>query len=322
MAMDCSIKTLNKSFLKWSDIKQSFSLKIVIVWLVFIAFVIAIEVYWGWGAILAPWKNLSNTSIITAVLLFLLSYQIRTWRLYDYFLPQTKGNWITALRLMLLHNILNNLLPARSGEISFPVLMKRYFLVDYIHSIPALLWFRLLDLHTLLSIGVIAWISTGVISHSFIYFPLVLLWLLLPYLFYYLKNHIRKKISHPFMLKVLDGLPQNTAKFWRNYLLTWLNWSIKLTILAWLLAQFLNVNPAYLFSSVIAGELSSVLPFHAPAGVGTYEAGMVAPLLAVIDANTAAKAAINVHLFMLLSSILGGLIAWLLPVKIKNSEFS
>ncbi len=308
MAMDCHVKAL----------RLSLTLKNSLIWLLFFAFVVGVEAYWGWGALLAPWKNLSSLSVVAAILLFLLSYQIRTWRLYDYFLPQTKGHWIAALRLMLLHNILNNLLPARSGEISFPVLMKRYFSVDYIHSIPALLWFRLLDLHTLLSIGVIAWATTGVINHSFIYSPLILLWLLLPYLFYSLKNRIRKTITHRFMLKILDGLPQNSVKFWHNWLLTWLNWSIKLMVLAWLLAQFLSVDSAYLFSSVIAGELSSVLPFHAPAGVGTYEAGMVAPLLAVIDANTAAKAAINVHLFMLLSSVLGGLIGWLLPVKIQN----
>jgi len=254
-------------------------------------------------------------------LLFLLSYQIRTWRLYDYFLPQTKGCWNTALRLMLLHNILNNLLPMRSGEVSFPVLMKRYFAIDYIHSIPALLWFRLLDLHTLLSIGFLAWAIQWLIEHSLIYLPLVFLWLLLPLIFYILKKYIAIKIKHPFVIKVLNGLPQTSGKFWRNWLLTWLNWGIKLTLLAWLLGQFLTIEFSYLFSSVIAGELSSVLPFHAPAGVGTYEAGMVAPLLTIIKLEPATKAAINVHLFMLFSSIMGGVIGWLLPVSVQDKNF-
>ena len=304
----------------WKKIKSTLILKASFIWLFFFAFIIGVEKYWGWGNILSPWKNLSNTSIIIAILLFLLSYQIRTWRLYDYFLPATKGNWIVALRLMLLHNILNNLLPARSGEISFPLLMKRYFSVDYIHSIPALLWFRLLDLHTLLSFGFIAWAITWIINHSFAYLPLLIVWLLLPLVFYYLKQSIRHKISPSFIIKVLDGLPQNTAKFWRNWLLTWLNWSVKLIVLAWLLAQFLEIELPYLLSSVIAGELSSVLPFHAPGGVGTYEAGMVAPLLMITDAETAAKAAINVHLFLLVSSIIGGLIGWLLPSTLGYND--
>lgn len=302
----------------WKALKSTFVLKTSFIWLFFFAFIIGIEKYWGWESILAPWKNLSHTSIIIAILLFLLSYQIRTWRLYDYFLPETKGNWIVALRLMLLHNILNNLLPARSGEISFPLLMKRYFSVDYIHSVPALLWFRLLDLHTLLSFGFIAWAMKWIINHSFAYLPLLILWLLLPLIFYYLKQIIHHNISQPLIIKVLNGLPQNTAKFWRNWLLTWLNWSVKLLVLAWLLAQFLNVELPYLFSSVIAGELSSVLPFHAPGGVGTYEAGMVVPLLTITDADSAAKAAINVHLFLLFSSIIGGLIGWLLPNSPKQ----
>jgi hypothetical protein len=294
------------------------NIKNILIWAIFFAFIVAIEVYWGWVSILAPWKNLSNTSIIIAIFLFLLSYQIRTWRLYDYFLPHTKGGWIASLRLMLLHNILNNLLPARSGEISFPLLMKRYFALDYIHTIPALLWFRLLDLHILLSLGIIAWLIAGFSQYGSLYLPLLGLWLLLPLIFNYLKNHIQKKINHAFVQKVLNGLPQSTAKFWHNWLLTWLNWTVKLSVLVWLLGQFLEIDLAYLVSSVIAGELSSVLPFHAPGGVGTYEVGMVAPLLVVIDAETAAKAAINVHLFMLLSSIIGGLIGWLLPVSQKK----
>ena len=136
------------------------TIKIILLWLIFFGFIIAIEYFFGWKAILVPWQTLSPPAIVIAMLLFLLSYQIRTWRLYDYFLPHTKGNWLTTLRLMLLHNILNNLLPARSGEVSFPLLMKRYFSVGYSHSLPALLWFRLLDLHTLLSVGAIAWIFT------------------------------------------------------------------------------------------------------------------------------------------------------------------
>lgn len=296
-------------------------IKVALTWLIVIVFILAIEHYWSWSIILAPWKTLSYCSIIIAIFLFLFSYQIRTWRLYDYFLPQTNGSWIVALRLMLLHNILNNLLPARSGEISFPLLMKRYFAVDYIHSIPALLWFRLLDLHTLLSIGLIAWMVSMSLQYPISYLLLLGLglglWLLLPFIFYTLKNHIGVIISHAFISKLLDGLPQTNAKFWRNWLLTWLNWLVKLGVLVWLLGQFLHVNLAYLTSSVIAGELSSALPFHAPAGVGTYEAAMIAPLLAVIDAEKAAQGAINVHLFMLFSSIMGGLIGWLLPITKK-----
>jgi uncharacterized membrane protein YbhN (UPF0104 family) len=290
-----------------------------VIWLIFFIFILAVEYYWGWATVLAPWQALSPIAIFVSIILFLLSYQIRTWRLYDYFLPQTKGRWIAALRLMLLHNILNNLLPARSGEISFPLLMKRYFAVDYLQSIPALLWFRLLDLHTLLSLGFVTWAISLVLQHRLIYLPIVILWLLLPLVFYTLKNTLRSSVSHSWVLKVLEGLPQNAAMFWRNWFLTWLNWVIKLAILVWLLGQFLQVDITYLVSSVIAGELSSVLPFHAPGGVGTYEAGMVVPLLAITDTAQAAKAAINVHLFMLFSSMIGGLIGWLLPVSTNKT---
>ena len=63
------------------------------------------------------------------------------------------------------HNLFNNLLPMRAGEASFPVLMRRYFDVPLARSLAALLWFRLMDVHALAAVAMLAvgrrWLDVG-----------------------------------------------------------------------------------------------------------------------------------------------------------------
>jgi uncharacterized membrane protein YbhN (UPF0104 family) len=60
----------------------------------------------------------------------------------------------------------------------------------------------------------------------------------------------------------------------------------------------------------LGGELSSVLPVHGLAGAGTYEAGVVAALAPFrVSAVEALAAAVNLHLFLLGVSGLGGALA-------------
>lgn len=71
-------------------------------------------------------------------------------------------------------------------------------------------------------------------------------------------------------------------------------------------------------SAVIAGELTSVLPFHAPGGVGTYEVGIAAPLLLHADAKEVMVAAINVHFFILSVAIIGGVVGYFISSRHKS----
>jgi uncharacterized membrane protein YbhN (UPF0104 family) len=294
---------------------------------VVIAFVAAVQWYFGWDKVLQPWKQLDWANIIAAIFLFLLTYQLRTWRLYQYFNEELKGHWLLTLRLILLNNILNVFLPMRSGEVSFPLLLNRYFSIDYSRSIPALFWFRLLDLHTILLIGLIPF---ALLEWSFLVsISLLIIWLLLPLAFYRLqttlaKNRAKKIIDseskwEKILLKALEGAPNSMGGFLSLWGLTLLNWGVKLAVLAWVLSQFIEVDFVYRVLGVISGELSSVLPFHAPGGIGTYEAGIVAILSPVVTLGEATQSAINIHLFVLGGSIMGAIFAWFIPHKKKVS---
>lgn len=292
-------------------------------WLVLVLFVVGVQYWIGWETVLTPWASFSWTQGVIALALLILSYALRAWRMYDYFPQFLSGQWLQTWRLMLIHNAMNNVLPARMGELSFPVLMRRYFGVGYAHSVSALLWFRALDLHTILACAVFPlMISTRL---RVLALPLLFIWMSLPIWAYLLRNQLGVRLAgkdgdfSAFMQKALHGLPDSWWAFWRSWAMTWMNWVVKLATLAWLLSQFVpDVNWNLLLTSVVTGELTSVLPIHAPGGFGTYEAGVIAPLSRMVEAKVALTAAVNLHLFILGAALLGALIGWLIPLKAKT----
>lgn len=300
-----------------------FPWKLVVSWLILILFVAGVEHWLGWKTVLQPWLAFSWVQGLVALALLVLSYALRAWRMYDYFPQFLTGQWLQTWRLMLIHNVLNNLLPARTGEVSFPVLMKRYFGVSYAHSVSALVWFRVLDLHAVLSFAIYPLLVVTPLKRLAV--PIVLVWMLLPLAVYLLRNRIEVAFAgqdgklSALAQQAMYGLPDSWGAFWRSWGMTWANWLVKLVTLAWLLGQFLpDVTWNMLLTSVVGGELTSVLPVHAPGGFGTYEAGMVAALLPVTAVQTATAGAVNVHLFILGSSLLGGLLGWLIPLKVQH----
>lgn len=287
---------------------------------VFGVFVIFVEVYFGWARLLAPWKMLPVSQIIAAVALVFVSYWTRAVRQYDYFRDEMRGAFGVCFKVMLQHNLLNNLLPMRTGELSFPVLMARHFDIPVIRSVPALLWFRILDLHTLGACALVAMFAWSVP----LMLALLLAWMLLPPALFrgggrWLKalngqSHTTRRRG--VLKKTLGSLPQTPRAFWRSWAWTVITWGVKLGVFAWVLSLFVDVSAAAALMGVIAGDLTSVLPVHGVAGMGTYEAGVVAGLLPYgVTAQAALPAAVNVHLFLLGSTLVGGAFSLLLGAK-------
>ncbi|MDQ2706054.1 MAG: UPF0104 family protein, partial [Pseudomonadota bacterium] len=106
-----------------------------------------------------------------------------------------------------------------------------------------------------------------------------------------------------------DGIPRDLMAFLRAWALTVFNWGIKVAVLAWVLG-LMGVGPiAACFGGALGGELSSVLPLHAPAGVGTYPAGIAAGAAAFGASGDGLKllatASINAHLLLIVSALAG-----------------
>ncbi|OOG21802.1 hypothetical protein B1C78_15935 [Thioalkalivibrio denitrificans] len=286
---------------------------------ILVAFVVFVEAWFGWRALLSPWREVTPSAILAAALLTLFTYWLRAVRVYDYYRDAMRGRFLVCLRLTLVHNLLNNLLPMRTGELSFPLLMARHFQVPATHSVPVLLWFRLMDLHTL---GLFAWLAVGgFVLGWWVALPVAAAWLALLPVARRLAPWLRDALGDPqggrlraFAWRAFDALPDSPRAFWRAWGWTFANWLVKLAVFVWVLGLFLEVPSAAAWLAVIAGDLTSVLPVHGVAGAGTYEAGVVAALLPFgVAADAALVAAVNLHLFLLGSAVFGGLLAFALP---------
>lgn len=283
--------------------------------IILVAFLALVEKSIGWQKLLAPWQSLSPGAAAAAVGLTLISYIARTWRFYDYFRTEMQGAFGLCFKLMLQHNVLNNFLPMRSGELSFPILMARYFDVPAIRSVPALLWFRLLDLHT---IGLLVLAAAPLWTDQYLLVAAAtLIWATLPWLGFHYGNFALQKLtarSRPriqtLARQLSDGLPTQEKAFWRAWGWTVANWLVKLIGFAWVLQLFATLPPFAAWLGAIGGDISSVLPIHGIAGAGTFEAGVVAAMAPFgVPIETGTMAAVNLHLFVLGTSVLGGALA-------------
>lgn len=280
---------------------------------------------WGWPTILSAWAEVGAWNIVLALALLVGTYFVRAHRIKDYFPRETAGRFLWLFRVTQVHNLLNIMLPLRTGETSFPLLMRSQFGVPLAHGTSALLVLRLLDLHALLAAAGVGLVAGA--DYSLWACGLWLAFLLSPLAVFPFRDPAlaaaRRKLPDrfkKFIDEVDDGIPRSLATFIRAWALTVLNWGVKVLVLAWVLA-LMGVEPiAACFGGALGGELSSVLPVHAPAGVGTYPAGIAAGA-AAFGADRAAgaaailaKASINAHLLVIVSALVGTGISLVLPV--------
>ncbi|MDL2402317.1 lysylphosphatidylglycerol synthase domain-containing protein [Rhizobium mayense] len=285
-----------------------------------------IEWFWGWSSILAQWGQVGVLPILLALALLTSTYFLRTWRIYDYFPKETGGHFTALFRVTQVHNLLNIMMPLRTGETSFPVLMRSEFGIPLARGTSALFVMRLFDLHALLAA---AGIGLALASpYRALALVTWLVFLLLPVAGFALRRPLIKfaakalpKKAQGLVHELERGLPANAGAFARAWLATVVNWLVKVVVLAWAL-RLMNVAPlSASFGGALGGELSSVLPVHAPGGVGTYPAGITAGAMAFgapgqkAALDNLAQASINAHLLIVVSALTGTALALLISRK-------
>jgi uncharacterized membrane protein YbhN (UPF0104 family) len=271
----------------------------------------------GWGPLLAPWLAFSPLLIAWLFLLTALSYAVRAVRVYEWFRPQFSGLFMPLLRLTILHNAANNLMPMRTGELVFPWLMKRYFGHALFDAAAALLWIRILDMHFL---GLVAILILYLRDPSWIWWAAAILWLAgLSILALIGRFGVSRHLAGPGRLRkvarlVAGAAPQDPLRIARVYLWTTVTWSLKFVAFASVLHHFVPVAFWRVMAGVMGAELSSILPIHGIAGSGSYEFAAVAALVPLgVNAKLALAGAVNLHLFLLGATVLLGALGFLLP---------
>lgn len=253
-------------------------------------------------------RNIELYNLALAFLLYSISQILRSirWKvlikdlsLYHLFL-------INSANIMF-----NNLLPARTGELSW-----FYYLKQLNVGMSLSLWtFFIGRLYDLFSLIFLFFLSISLLNITMLLpsFLSLALALALPWLYFMipswgrlkdLKSFIKKETSFKLALIVFSlSLLSNTAKF------------ISLIFL-------LDLKHISLYKSFLAflgGELSSVFPIHSFMGFGTYELAFGLPLKILGESlKEWLKMGLLFHSFLLTSSLLWGIPSLLILNKIKR----
>lgn len=265
-----------------------------------------------WRPLVATLQALSPALVAVALAGFACSYALRALRVYDEFRRDARGRYLACLRIVLVHNAMVNVVPFRGGEAAFPLLLRRTFGTPLPRALASLFWFRLQDAFAVFVIAVCAW-------------PGLPLWARLPALaaLVGLAAWLPRWARSPHgwhegtplaarMARLRDTFAEATRHARYGWLWTGANWSVKLLVQAWLLAQLLPATLPVGAAGALGAELSAILPIQGVAGFGTYEAGAAAAMLpSGVALADGLRAAFALHIFVIASAVLAGAIAWL-----------
>ncbi|WP_428034870.1 lysylphosphatidylglycerol synthase domain-containing protein [Amphritea sp.] len=298
-------------------------LKLLLSVVILVITLAVVEYKIGWYSLLTSWQGFSLGTLVLLVVLSLSSNALRALRIRISFeLPGRR--YPQMFYLSTNHNLLNNLLPMRTGEVAFPVLIKRYFGIGLMSSSSHLLLYRLLDLVALLSVaGVLAvWQFNPLASVGLALVTVVglllfdqgkrlVVWLL-------------GRFSHPKLVKLAQALavlPTRGGHFGAIVLTTYAIWLTKLLAFLGVVLQLSELTLTQAVTSVALADLSSILPIHGVAGSGTFEAAFVlAGQFYAIDTTALLKVAVQLHLFLLLMSFVAFGLGWLVAKIFHRQE--
>ena len=120
-------------------------------------FIYLIYQYGSFSSFLFMTENLDFLLVSVALGLLVLSLLIRAARIRRFFKKETKS--LGVMRITFLHNFLNNFLPMRIGEFSFPLLLRESYGIDNKISLRALFIFRITDLLSIIFLSLFVFLS-------------------------------------------------------------------------------------------------------------------------------------------------------------------
>ncbi|MDQ7990063.1 MAG: lysylphosphatidylglycerol synthase transmembrane domain-containing protein [Candidatus Dactylopiibacterium sp.] len=276
-----------------------------------------------WSELAAALSRISASDLMLATAAFTASYLLRAGRVHDEFAADTGASYARVLRLTLLHNASINVLPFRSGEAAFPILLNRWFGVTTTRAVVALLWLRIQDAFVVLALAAFVWPGLpAALRALWIALVCVAAWAIPAWA----RRHPAEQASGgrftQTIHRVRAALAQSTRRSLRGWLWTLANWSVKLAAQAWLLGALLQTSLSTGMSGALGVELAAILPIQGVAGFGTYEAGGAALLAAHgIPFAGGLSAALALHLFVIALALLaGGLALAFLPGAQADSK--
>lgn len=293
--------------------------KILLASILSLAFLAWLALGPSWSGLFTAVAKLTPAVVCVALLGLFTTYFLRSLRVFYEFRDAAHGRFSSCLRIVLFHNALVNILPFRGGELAFPLLLRRSLGVATDRAIASLFWLRLQDAFILSGLALLVWPDLPLWFRLLAIAGLVLLALILPFLANRWQVPTDGKAWRSRLEKMRLALADSARHARIGWLWTLANWSIKLAVQAWLLAQILPAPLAAAGAGALGAELAAILPIQGVAGFGSYEAGAAAAMLpADIPFSSGLQAALVLHLFVLASALTAAALAWLISIFQKR----
>jgi glycosyltransferase 2 family protein len=265
-------------------------LKIIISLLVIILFFLFVYYYIDFEQFLILLKRQKYLYLILAFIVQLIGYYLRAKR-FQIILKNRET--LTIYSISSIHFFLNKVLPAKIGEISLPILFKKYSNIRFSEGIGALIIFRLFDFLTVIFLFIVSilFVHARFFNWKTILFSVLILMLLLLFIvkirpiLSLLENSISyikiKKIQH-IKEKFLSLVKQislyissiSFRTFMQLFLFSISNWLMTYVFYYLIISSF-NLNYSYP-EVVFAATFSSftlLIPVSGFGNIGTFEAG-------------------------------------------------
>lgn len=283
-----------------------------------------------WRGVGVRLERIDAAALLGVALLFAASYAMRGARIHGEFRDEIAGRgptYLRILRLTLVHNALVNVLPFRSGEAAFPVLLTRWFGIGTGRAVVSLLWLRAQDATVVLALAALAWPGLAPTWRGLVLVAIGAGAWLVPR---WARRQRTAAMSAagtasiagpgPGKLRRLQALLERaTRRSAAGWAWTVGNWSVKLLAETWLVALALGPrdpsSPPVALLGAVGAELAAILPVQGVAGFGTFEAGGAALMRTqAVALASGLEAVLVLHAVVLtLALAAGGLAAALLP---------
>ncbi len=257
-----------------------------------VGFIYLFYIVIGFDTFIKFFKEIPLFNILTAFGLYVFSYVTRTYR---WKIVLSIKDFKKLFKITAFNTVFNIFLPFRTGELSFFYMLKKEN-IPVSETTISLFTVRIFDAISLFTV----FISSYLLLKENIFLSILTV-ILMPFVFYLLKG-----IVHIINVEKLKAFSQETLHL-KNlislYLLSLLTFISKFTGFYFVLPKNLNLSFLESFFASAAGDLTTVLPIHGLAGIGTYEGGFAGVLIFIgVDKETALLASVFVHIFILLGA--------------------
>ncbi|NPA53008.1 MAG: flippase-like domain-containing protein [Aquificae bacterium] len=255
----------------------------------------------GFDKLIRFFTEISIINIIFALSLYTLSYVTRTirWQIT----LRIKDFW-KLFKITSFNTVFNIFLPFRTGELSFFYMLKKEN-IPISQTTLSFFSVRIFDGIALITVFLVSYlIYTGFFLLS------ILVFVFMPFSFYLFKfvlSFIKKDKVKDFQESILT-----LKNIFSLYFLSLFTFVLKFTGFYLVLPKSINLSFIEAFIASSAGDLTTILPIHGVAGIGTYEGGYAGVLILMgVDKESALIASVFVHIFILVGSALLGLFSFL-----------